>query len=310
MIVVAQPQLMRVVVATADHEYYLWQALVQAYAMDTLGIEMDLLVYHQRGGPSQRLTALREAMPGATVWTWQDPRPARDKVYNPSMKAWLLARYLEARPDAQPFYYLDPDCIFTKAPEEHPAPWHGSDTDWYTGPGYIKSKGEGLWLDLCSLVGVDQERAATYRGIGAQYVIAGTTPRFWDDVARLSLEAYRHMVTTAKKYHPATEQYPVQAWCAEMYVTQLLAIREGLEPPADEAMSFLWANGPASEWDQHMFFHDAGVEKENGRDFCKISHQQSPWGKALEVHPESASARYVDHIRATEEQHPDLIWVE
>lgn len=298
---------MRVVVATADHHYYLWQALVQAHSMDLLGFQTDLLVYHQPQGPSKRLMALRDSMP-ATVRVWRDPRPSYDKVYNPAMKAWLLARFLEAVPDAQPFYYLDPDAIFTHRPEDHPGAWHGSDTDWYTGPGYLKSKGEGLWVDLCRIVGVNPEQAATFRGIGAQYVIDGTTSEFWDDVARLSVEAYRHMVKTAKKYHPPTEQYPVQAWCAEMYVTQLVAIREGHAPVADPAMSFLWANGPSTEWDDHMFFHDAGVGQENGRDFCKITHQRSPWGKQLEVHPDSASSRYADLIRDVEQRRPDLIW--
>lgn len=296
---------MRVVVATADHDYYLWQAVVQAVSMNDLGFSPDLLVYHQRHRPSSRLMHLD--LPGR-VWTWRDPRPSRDKIYNPAMKPWLLARFLEAVPDAQPFYYLDPDCIFTHRPEVDPPGWHGSDTDWYTGPGYIRSKGEGLWVDLCRMVNVDPQVAAGYPGIGAQYVIDGTTPRFWDEVARLSTRAYRFMRETAGMYHPPGHDHPVQAWCAEMYVTQLLAIREGFEPVPDPAMSFLWANGPASEWDQHMFFHDAGVEKENGRDFCKISHQRSPWGKDLPVHPDSASARYVDLIRSVEERYPELTW--
>lgn len=294
----------KVVVATSDHDYYLWQALVQSHSMSKLGFEVDLLVYYQQQ-PSGRIQYLRDRMPGTTVWMYADDR--HRKVYNPAMKPWMLARYLEDGGSDQ-FYYLDPDCVFTKYPDQHPSPWHGSDTDWYTGPGYIKSKGIGLWLDLCELTGVDPDEASAYRGIGAQYMIAGTTPAFWDEVCDLSVKAYDHMINTSHIYHPADQQYPIQAWCSEMYITNLLAIREGFNPVADPEMSFLWANGKALDWDKHMFFHNAGVTSENGRDFCKISYQVSPFKKELYAVEESASWKYVQLIKETEQLYPDLVW--
>ncbi len=89
-----------------------------------------------------------------------------------------------------------------------------------------------------------------------------------------------------------------------MYVTQLAAIRDGIEPRIDPGMSMVWANGPRTGWESAGFFHDAGQQAEDGAHFCKISHQASPWGKPLAVSPDSASAPYVDLIRRTAEEHP------
>ena len=109
-------------------------------------------------------------------------------------------------------------------------------------------------------------------------------------------------------YRPKNHEYPVQAWCAEMCMQQYETIRVGFTPVADERLQFHWANHNAAEWDERTYFHNAGVTAENGRDFCKITWQSSPFHKQIKVSPEPASARYVDLIRKTEVMFPDLIW--
>ncbi len=116
------------------------------------------------------------------------------------------------------------------------------------------------------------------------------------------------MRETADRYHPAGHQYPVQAWCAEMYMQQFETIRAGFTPVASDLMTFCWANAPAEAWDEHPYFHDAGQTTENGRDFCKITWQSSPFRKDIQVSRDSASYRYVELIRRTEAMFPTLIW--
>lgn len=300
---------MKVVVPLPDEDFYLWQAVVQAVELKRLGWDVTYLVYHQARQPSKHAARLTRL---AAVEFWRDWRDAKHYVYNPAMKPWLVGRWLEREPNPGPFLLIDPDVIPTGAttmPEPTADTWYGTDTDSYTGPGYIRSKGEGLWLEVCELVGVDPAQAERFRGIGAQYATAGSTSEFWCAVAEKSLEVFRHVTTqeSLARYTPEGE-YPLQSWTAEMYVWQLEAIRLGIAPVVSPAMEMVWADGPVADWKRVGFFHDAGQVVDNGKDFCKLTFQISPWHGPIPVDPASASYRYAEMIRRVKRDHPKLIW--
>lgn len=289
-----------ILVPLPDHPYYLWQALVQAVWLAEHGWPASYLVYCQ-STPSDRLRALMGA--GLAHWhVWPDWRT--DRSYNACMKPWLIGKYLTAHPGCvnDQLLILDPDALPLRPwPDAQPGVLLGTDTDSYTGPGYLQ--GRAAWEPLCNLVGIDPAQA-TAPGVGAQYVTTGLPGSWWEAVAQLSIEAHRLLSGI-----PSPDAgHPVQAWCAEMYVTQLAAIRDGIEPRTDPSMGMVWANGPRAEWGSAGFFHDAGQEHEDGQHFCKLTHQTSPWGKPLTVAAESASAPYIDLIRRTARDHPNLVW--
>ena len=308
---------MEFVIPVPDNRYYLWQMLVQIAHLRELGYEQDahyLIIYFDQ--PSEILQRLfdSEAL-GCYIHAYPDTRA--DRGYSASMKPWLLGQYFQQFPEQASVVhnYLDPDVVFTHPMdftpfEQHDGCWYGSDTRSYTGAQYIRDKGEQLFLDLCEIADVspDLVLAHDHNSIGAQYFIKDAGADFWFNVEAKSLRAYHHMNRTAHIYHPEGHEYPVQAWCAEMYMQQYQTIRAGFTPVADERLQFHWANHNAAEWDERAYFHNAGVTAENGRDFCKITWQSSPFHKQIKVSPESASARYVDLIRKTEVMFPDLIW--
>lgn len=309
---------MKFIVPIPDTPYYLWQALVQMASFRELEYEEDahypIVYFGDR--PSELLLRLWESDDvRASLHAYPDTR--EDRSYSASMKPWLLGKFFEQFPgEASSVYnYLDPDCVLTKPMDFAPLLtddkiWYGSDTRSYTGAQYIREKGEQLFLDLCAIADVSPELVLEHdeNTLGAQYVIKDAGADFWFDVERTSVAAYRHMVETAELYHPEGHEYPIQAWCAEMYMQQFLTVREGFTPVATEAMNFCWANAPVDAWDTHAYFHDAGQPTENGRDFCKITWQSSPFRKEISVSPESASYKYVQLIRRTEAMFPDLIW--
>lgn len=310
---------MKFVIPIPDIPYYLWQALVQMANFRELGYEEDAHypVVYFGDRPSDLFLRLWESDDlGCSLHAYPDTRA--DRSYPPSMKPWLMGKFFEQFPDeaSDVYNYLDPDCVFTK-PMDFTAfedaddnRWYGSDTRLYTGAEYIRSKGEQLFLDLCAISGVDPAAVLAHdeNSLGAQYFVKRAGADFWFDLERKSVIAYRHMLATAEQYHPEGHEYPIQVWCAEMYLQQYETIRARFTPVASDLMRFCWANAPASAWDDHVYFHDAGVPAENGRDFCTITWQSSPFGKEITVSPESASSRYVDLIRRTEEMFPDLIW--
>jgi len=309
---------MKFIIPIPDSPYYLWQALVQMANLRELGYEEDAhypIVYFDER-PSDLLLRFWESDEiGAYLHLYPDTRS--DTSYPASMKPWLMAKFFEQFPEetSSAYNYLDPDCVFTRPMDFSPFEaddrvWYGSDTRSYTGVQYIREKGDPLFLDLCQISGVspDDVLAHDENSIGAQYIVKGADAHFWFDVERKSVTAYRHMVRTTDQYHPEGHEYPIQAWCAEMYMQQFETIRAGFTPQASDLMSFCWANAPIEAWDAHAYFHDAGMPVENGRDFCKGTWQTSPFRKKITVSPDSASSRYVDLIHRTEDMFPDLIW--
>lgn len=308
---------MKFIIPIPDHPYYLWQALVQIAHLRELGYEQDahyLIVYFERPSPILYRLFESDAL-GCYLHAYPDTR--EDTTYSASMKPWLMGQFFAQFPGevSSVYHYLDPDCVFTRPMDFEPFladdnTWYGSGTRSYTGARYIREKGEQLFLDLCAISGVAPEDVLAHdeNTIGAQYFVKNADADFWFGIERKSVIAYKHMRDTADQYHPPGHQYPIQAWCAEMYIQQFETIRAGFTPVASDLMQFSWANAPIADWDAKPYFHDAGMTAENGRDFCKVTWQSSPFGKEITVSPESASYRYVELIRRTEQMFPTLIW--
>lgn len=308
---------MEFLVPVPDHDYYLWQMLVQLTHFREMGYERDahyLVVYFDQ--PSDRLRRIYES-DELRCYIHAYPDTREDKSYSASMKPWLLAQFFGQFPEqsSKVFNYLDPDVMFTQQMdftpfEQHDGRWYGSDTRSYTGAQYIREKGEQLFLELCEIADVSPELVLEHdhNSIGAQYFIKDAGAEFWSNVERKSVTAYRHMIETADKYKPEGHEFPIQAWCAEMYMQQFETVRAGFTPIASEHLQFHWADADAATWTDKAYFHNAGQTQESGRHFCKITWQSSPFRKEIAVSPESASSRYVDLIRRTEAMFPNLIW--
>lgn len=104
--------------------------------------------------------------------------------------------------------------------------------------------------------------------------------------------------------------YPVQKWAAEMYGTQYVAVKNGIQLKKSDLMQFHWA-GHKDRWHSKPYFHDAGLfsKQPDGVNFCKIFyHTITPFKKDIAVDISSVSYRYVELIKRTEKYFPDLIF--
>lgn len=284
-----------------DHPFFRWQMITQITAMEELGLLSQCHWLMYTGELSPQLRALIEyKVAKITVW----PDWPRDSSYNGAMKPWLIGKWLSANPEKvfDNYIVIDPDVIpiTTNFPIPPYGEVYGTDTDSYTGPGYLKSK--DVFKGLCDIVGVDSSYAEQFPGIGAQLSWRGLSGQWWEEVAQFSITAHRYMVE-----HPSD----IQAWCSEMYITQLCLIRDGWVPRAIPDMDMVWANGSIEKWNSAGFFHDAGVTEANPNHFCKLQfNPESPFGKEIAVSETSASRRYIDYIRKTEKRFEDIIKLE
>lgn len=311
-----QPKV-KFIVPFPDSPYYLWQVLVQIMNFRKMGYEQDAVypVSYFRGKPSELLLRLVSSKDIKAKFYLYPAEERKDRSYSAATKPWLMGKYFEQFPEEKGvFNYLDPDVVFTKPMDFEPFinddKWYGSSTKSYTGTSYIKSKAEQLLSDLCDIAGVSVEDVEKHdhNSIGAQYFVKNCTADFWFEIASKSTIGYKHMNATAAIYKKPEDPYPVQAWASEMYFTQYAMIRHGIEPVASDLMQFSGANHHISDWEKKPYFHDAMVPKENGRDFCKITYQSSPFRKEINVSPDSISSKYVELIKETEIEFANLIW--
>lgn len=310
---------MKFIAPIPDRKYYLWQSLVQIANFREMGYEQDLHIPIINRGKLNDLflAVINNKDLKCHFHVYPDTRTAKN--YSASMKPFLMGKYFEQFPDeaVKTYCYLDADCIFTKpmdfAPfEKDDNTWYGSNTAGYTGEKYIKKKGEQLWYDMLKIADLDPVLIDGKKGweIGAQYFIKNCPSDLWFDIERKSVEGYKFMHETKKKYHPETEKYHIQIWCSEMYYTQYEALRRGIKLQVSDLMQFHWAGHNILEWYHKPFFHDAGQtsKTETGVHFCKQAYNgKSPFKRDIKVEIKSASYKYLELIRRTEQYFPDLV---
>ena len=283
-----------IIVPTGDHKYYLWQALVQMNMMQDLDVTW---VFYVRNDPTNILNEMIDANIGEIEYyeDWD-----RDYTYNAAMKPWLTGKYLNDHPTSDEIMLIDPDVLLTgnALPRAYDNIVFGTDTDSYTGPAYLEKK--GVLEPLCDLANVDIDIARKSPGIGAQYIFKNIPGHLFEEIAVKSIEAFHLM----RELPAMPGETKVQEWCAEMYMTQLILLREGYILHSAKSMDMVWANGPMSMWKNSGYFHDAGVVEDIPGIFRKGAHTISPFFKQHDVSPESASFNYVKAIKEVEQQYP------
>lgn len=303
------------IIPLPDSSYYLWQILVQINNFRKIGYEIDThyLVCYFNNKPSDTLLALSNSDNiKSTFHLYADKR--EDKIYSASMKPWLMSQYFKDFPEEKEniYIYLDPDVIFFKPLKIDKYLdddiWYESDTCSYLDSRYIKSKGEQLFIEMCDIVGISPDIVTENdkNAGGAQYITKNNTFEYWEEVEKTSHPLYKHMIDTASKYKPEKELYPIQAWTSEMWTTNWCLWKRGINTKCIHELDFHWANHKMVEL-THDIYHNAGVTDNNGEHFAKTVYQKSPFNVETKGSKDSLSYKYIEEIKDTEINFPELI---
>jgi len=307
---------MKIIIALPDHQYFLWQILVQINNFKKFNIEQDVI--YLIGKSTRQLSPtlqkiINNGRLGCSFHVFNDERI--NKGYSVSLRAFLMRKFFEKYPEMQKETYLftDPDVIFTKKMDFssmlNDNIWYLSDTRSYLNSIYIKSKSKELFNEMCDIVEIDPKLVVKNdnNAGGAQYIMKNTTIEFWKKVEKDCELLYRHMVTTANKYSP---EHPIQSWTADMWGTLWNAWYFGHETKIDKSMDFSWATDEIKRWNETSIFHNAGVigNGKDGMHFSKVAHQISPFNKDLTCSTEYCSYNYVNEIKETEKNLSKIIF--
>lgn len=303
---------MKILIATFDHNYYLWQCLVQINNFMKYGYDEDTVYLISTNNISPALQGMLDCPRiKSKFYLFKDERGGHH--YPSSLRPHILEKFFKEHPEyeKETIFYTDPDVIFTKKldftemiNDEY---WHVSDTRSYLDSIYIKSKSEQLFKEMCEIVKVDPDfiTANDENAGGAQYLMKGVNAEFWNKNFHDMENLYNHMKNTESIYHP---QHPIQAWTADMWSVFWNGLYFGHKIKINKDLDFCWATDGIHRWDETYIFHNAGIAGNSKTHFSKITYQVSPFNQDLTVNNDNCTYNYVKEIKETEENFKDIIW--
>jgi hypothetical protein len=259
---------------------------------------------------------------GVNVHHFKDDRIL--KHYIPSIKPYLIKKWLEKNPEHGKLFFLhDSDIVFRELPnfddlvddEDN----YVSDTKGYIGLNYIKSceqkyrnkypqLNETPIIDLMSeIVGINKfilEQNDQHVG-GAQYLLKNQEVDIWNKIYHDSNKLYFKLLEFQKKY-PLDDGH-LQVWTAEMWSLLWNQWLYGYRTKVSDSLSFSWASDNVEKYGQKNILHMAGVTEDmKDRKFYKGEFiEEDPIEKLRSnknyfdyIDNQSSTIKYVDIIRS------------
>jgi hypothetical protein len=303
---------LRFVSAQPATTYYSWQVEVMLNNFLEMGINLnnvDIVCLKENGIIPDDWMKLAKGY-AARFFFYDDIRITKN--YTSSIRPNILKQHWEAHPylKDETIFYHDCDILFTKPINEwitedmiNDDKWYGSDTRWYIGHDYIKSKGDDVLDKMCDIVGISKELVKTneLNAIGAQYIMKGITHYFWDRVERECEVLFKDInELNIKKKQDDPNHHELQIWCADMWAVLWNGWKMGYETVCHPNMNFSWATSNEDDYLKMNIFHNAGITSSDIGKFYKANYiNELPYNKVLDITRNTSSWYYWREIRKT-----------
>jgi len=264
------------VTAQPDVPYFHWQVKIYVHNFTSLGINPNDIhvVFSTLGNNvlSEGANSLKEL--GINVHTYKDERT--NKTYIPSIKPYLISKWLEQYPQFGNCFFLhDADIIFRELPNFdellNDNISYLSDTIGYIGYEYIMdccrryekqhpTTNQGQLLqEMCDVIGIDVNivKDNQLNSGGGQYIIKNTNHKLWEKIYNDSTPLYLQMLDYQKRYPINPGQ--IQFWTAEMWSVLWNLWLYGVETKITKELDFSWATDNIDVYNKKPILHMAGV---------------------------------------------------
>jgi len=296
---------LRFVSAQPAIPYYTWQVEVMLNNFVEMGVNLnnvDIVCWKENGVIPKAWSKLAENY-AARFFFYDDLRTT--KHYISSIRPNILKQHWEKHPELkdETIFYHDCDIIFTKPIDEwitedmiNDDKWYGSDTRWYIGHNYIKSKGEDVLNLMCDIVGIDKKLVEKneLNSIGAQYIMKGISQYFWNRVEKECEILFKDVSElNNKKKETDPKHHELQIWCADMWAVLWNGWKMGYETICHDNLGFSWGTSNKEEYDKNNIMHNAGITGSDKRKFYKAGYMNSlPYLDNLDILEDTASYYY------------------
>lgn len=308
-------KIVRYMCAQPAIDYYTWQVEVMLLNFIKHGINpnhIDIVCGIKNGQIPDNWIKLANCYKFVRFFFYEDDRisPAYISSIRPNLLKKHFATFPELKDDI--IFYHDSDMIFTRPV----APiisqfmnddiWYCSDTRFYIGADYIKSKNHGIYEEMCKIIGIaenipeDNEQNSG----GAQYIMKNIDAEYWEKVERDSETLYKFFLEHLKEHPETSEYHPIQKWTADMWAVLWNAWYFGHSVKTPKELDFTWGTQSTSDWDKNLIFHNAGVlASEREKLFYKGDYiHKLPYQLDNFVADNMASHKYLQEIIETSER--------
>ena len=265
------------VTSQPDVPYFHWQIKVYVHNFIELGIppeNIHVLLGIVKSGDEPTEESLKLKDLGINVHHYDDDR--EDKSYIPSIKPFLISKWLKENPQyGESFFLHDSDIVFRVLPDFEKLMGDDitylSDTIGYIGYNYIKdccnryekkhtNTYEGQLLDeMTDVVGLEVEcvKCNQENSGGGQYLIKNTNHELWFKIYNDCVPLYNKMLDYQKRFPISPGE--IQFWTAEMWSLLWNLWLYGIETKVVKELEFSWATDTVKVYETKPILHMAGV---------------------------------------------------
>jgi len=265
------------VTAQPDVPYFHWQIKLYVHnfiekGVNPKNIHVIFAMVHGSKTPTEDALKLKEF--GINVHFYEDNRDV--KTYIPSVKPYLISKWLEEYPEFGKLFFLhDADIIFNYLPNFNllldDDMTYLSDTIGYIGYNYImdccnryeknhptSEKGQ-LLQEMVDVIGVsvDCVKCNQENSGGGQYLIKNTDHNLWKKIYDDCTPLYNQMLDYQKRF--PINPGEIQFWTAEMWSLLWNLWLNGNETKITKELDFSWATDPIQVYEKKPILHMAGV---------------------------------------------------
>ena len=311
--------------AQPDVPYFIWQIKLYVHnfiekGIDPSQIHVILSIVHRNEEPSKESLKLKDF--GINVHHFRDER--FKKSYIPSIKPYLISKWLESNPDYGKIFFLhDADIIFRELPsfdrllDDDIS--YLSDTIGYIGYKYImdccnryeqqhpnSEKGQ-LIKEMANVIGVDVnviEENQDNSG-GGQYLIKNTTPKLWKKIYEDCTPLYNQMLDYQKRFPISPGE--IQFWTAEMWSLLWNLWLSNHKTKITKEFDFSWATDSIEIYEKRPILHMAGVtdDLKNSKFYKGEFINVDPIQKIIDeptffdfIEKTSSTIKYIDNMKS------------
>ncbi len=313
------------VTAQPDVPYFIWQIKLYVHnfiekGIDPSQIHVILSIPHRNEEPSKESLKLKDF--GINVHHFKDERIK--KQYIPSIKPYLISKWLEINPNYGKIFFLhDADIIFRELPsfdrllDDDVS--YLSDTIGYIGYKYImdcceryeknhpsSEKGQ-LIKEMTDVIGIDVEtiKINQENSGGGQYLIKNTTPELWKKIYEDCTPLYNQMLDYQKRFPISPGE--IQFWTAEMWALLWNLWLSNHKTKITKELDFSWATDSIEIYEKRPILHMAGVTDDlKNRKFYKGEFiNVDPIQKLIDeptffdfIEKTSSTIKYIDNMKS------------
>ena len=313
------------VTAQPDVPYFIWQTKVYIHNFIEKGINPKQIhvvygIVNRNQNPSEESLKLKEL--GVNIHHFNDNRSKKN--YIPSIKPYLISKWIESNPDYGKLFFLhDADIIFRELPDFekliHNDVIYLSDTIGYIGYNYIidccrryehhhpTSEKDQLIKEMADVIGIDVNliKENQLSSGGGQYIIKNTDFTIWNKIYEDSFKLYLQMLDYQQRFPISPGE--IQFWTAEMWSLLWNLWLYGHNTEIVDDLSFSWATDDIKIYEKKQILHMAGVtaDQRNTKFFKGDFIQVDPLDKLKQdfncfdyIEKSSSTVKYIEVMKS------------